>query len=76
MKAVEFETIMNQGGQIVLPAEFLGDIPEGKHLKVLLTWDAEPEDSAWRSAGRLRFEEAYCDGDDVYEQLLNEAPVR
>ena len=76
MKAVEFETTMNQGGQIVLPAEFLGDIPAGQQLKIVVMWEASPADSAWRATGRLRFEEAYCTADAVYEQLINEAPVR
>jgi len=36
MKAVEFETMITQSGQIVLPAEFLGDIPTGQQLKVVV----------------------------------------
>ena len=76
MKAVEFETMITQGGQIVLPAEFLGDIPTGQQLKVVVMWEAGSVDSAWREAGRLRFEEAYCAEDIVYEQLINEAPGR
>ena len=76
MKAVEFETTLKQGGQIVLPTEFLGDIPAGQQLKVVVMWESTPADSAWRASGRLRFEEAYCAADVVYEQLINEAPVR
>ena len=74
MKAVEFETLMTQGGHIVLPVEFLGDIPPGQQLKVVVMWEAKSVDSAWRTAGRLRFEEAYCSEDVVYEQLIDEAP--
>ena len=73
MKTVEFETMMTQEGQIVLPSEFLGDIPAGQQLKVVVMWDV---DSAWRSTGRMRFEEAYCAEDIVYEQLIHEAPGR
>ena len=76
MKAVEFETLMTQGGQIVLPSEFLGEIPPGQQLRVLVMWEAGSVDSAWRATGRLRFEEAYCPEDVVYEQLINEAPGR
>jgi hypothetical protein len=76
MKAVEFETMMTQGGEIVLPAEFRGDIPAGQQLKVVVMWEAGSVDSAWRATGRLRFEEAYCAEDVVYEQLINEAPGR
>ena len=76
MKAVEFETMMTQGGQIVLPPEFLGDIPAGQQLKVVVMWDAGSADLAWRANGRLRFTEAYGPEDVVYEQLINEAPDR
>lgn len=76
MKAVEFETMMTQGGQIVLPAEILGDVPAGKQLKVVLMWESASGDSAWRDAGRKRFEEAYCAEDVVYEQLADEASDR
>jgi len=72
MKAVEFEDTMNQGGEIVLPAEFLGEIPAGQQLKVVVMWEEESADAAWRAAGRLRFEEAYSAGDAIYDQPLNE----
>jgi hypothetical protein len=72
MKAVEFETTMNEAGQIALPAEFAGDIPAGEQVRVVLMWEPSDVDSAWRSAGRRRFEEAYCAEDAVYEQLIND----
>jgi hypothetical protein len=75
MKAVEFETTMTQEGQIHLPVEFLTDIPSGQHLKVVVMWDSESADSSFRATGRMRFEEAYCAEDSVYENLLNEAPA-
>lgn len=76
MKAVEFEATMSQGGEIVLPAEFLGTIPAGQQLKVVVMWEAGSVDAAWRAAGRLRFEEAYSAEDVVYDHLINETPVR
>lgn len=76
MKAVEFEATMSQGGEIVLPAEFLGEIPAGQQLKVVVMWDAGSVDAAWRAAGRLRFEEAYSAEDAVYDQLIHETPGR
>lgn len=76
MRAVEFETTMTQEGQIVLPAEFLGDIPEGQQLRVVVMWEAGSVDPAWRASGRRRFEEAYCAEDAVYEQLIHDAPDR
>ncbi len=76
MNAVEFETTMTQAGQIELPAEFASDIPAGQQLRVVVVWEAGSVDSAWRKSGRLRFEEAYCAEDVVYEQLITEVPGR
>jgi hypothetical protein len=76
MEAVEFEAQMSQNGEIVLPAEFLSEIPAGQQLKVLVMWEAGSVDAAWRAAGRLKFEEAYSPEDSVYDQLLNETPRR
>ncbi len=77
MKAVEFETTVSRGGEIVLPPELARDIPSGEIVRVVLLWDAQPTDSTWRQAGRRRFEEAYCPEDSVYEQLAaNDAQRR
>jgi hypothetical protein len=77
MKAVEFETTVNCHGQIALPQEVVGDIPPGGPVRVVLMWDAASTDSAWRDAGRRKFEEAYCAEDAVYEQLVaDDAPAR
>jgi len=77
MKAVEFETTMSHSGQIVLPQELARDIPSGKRVRVVVLWDASPTDSAWREAGRRRFEDAYGPDDAVYEQLAaNDASGR
>lgn len=77
MKTVEFEATVNRSGHIVLPQELARDIPSGERVRVVLLWDAAPADSAWREAGRRRFEQAYCPEDAVYEQLAaNDAPSR
>lgn len=77
MKAVEFETTVNRNGQIALPQDVVGDIPPGGPVRVVLMWDAASTDSAWRGAGRRKFEEAYCAADAVYEELVaNDAPDR
>jgi len=76
MKAVEFEATMSQDGEIALPAEFLGEIPAGQQLKVVVMWESGSVDAAWRAAGRLRFEEAYSAEEVIYDQLINETPGR
>lgn len=76
MNSVEFEATMSQGGEIVLPAQFLGEIPAGQQLKVVVMWESGSADAAWRAVGRLRFEEAYSPEDVIYDQLINETPGR
>ena len=77
MKTVEFEATVNHNGQIALPQDVVEDIPPGGPVRVVLMWDASSTDSAWREAGRRRFEEAYCAQDAVYEELLtNDVPDR
>lgn len=73
MKAVEFEAMMSQDGEIVLPSEFLGEVPAGEQLKVVVMWDASGVDAAWRATGRIGFEEAYCAEDAIYDELNREA---
>ncbi len=76
MKALEFETTLTNQNQIALPAEFAGDIPAGQPLRVMVMWESESVDSAWRAAGRRKFEEAYAPEDVIYEQLIDDTPVR
>ena len=76
MEAVEFESIITPGGQIALPADVVGEIPAGQQLRVVVMWDPSSPDSAWRSAGRQRFESAYCPEDAVYEQLIDDTAAR
>ncbi|HEX3743372.1 MAG TPA: hypothetical protein VHW09_05570 [Bryobacteraceae bacterium] len=70
MKAFEFESTVTPGGHIALPAEVVEEIPAGEQLRVVIMWEPSGTDSAWRSAGRQRFESAYCAEDAVYEQLI------
>ena len=77
VKAVEFEATVSPDGQIALPPDVVGDLPPGGPVRVVLLWDASSADSAWREAGRRKFEEAYCPADAIYEELAaNDAPAR
>jgi hypothetical protein len=75
VKAVEFESVV-QDGQIELPPEIVGEIPQGEQLRVLVMWEPPSADAAWRNAGRKRFEAAYAPQDDVYEQLIDDSAGR
>lgn len=76
MKAVEFEGTVTPGGQIALPADVVREIPAGEHLRVVVMWEPSESDAAWRSAGRQRFEAAYCPEDAVYEELIDDTAAR
>jgi hypothetical protein len=76
MKAVEFESTVAPGGQIVLPPEAASEIPPGEHLRVVVMWEPSNLDLAWRTAGRQSFEAAYSAEDAVYEQLIDDAGPR
>ncbi len=41
---------------------------------LVLLWEAD--DDAWRAAGAERLAAAYAPEDAVYEQLMDEAPLR
>jgi len=76
MKAVEFDSTMTASGHIVLAPEVTGTIPAGEQLRVVVMWEPTGLDQAWRLTGRQRFEESYAAEDDIYEQLINDAPDR
>ena len=77
MKAVEFEGTVTPNGQIAIPAEIAEQLRPGEPLHIVLRWDAAAdEDGVWRTQGRERFEAAYAPEDDVYDQLMDEAPTR
>jgi hypothetical protein len=76
MKAVEFESSITQEGTITLPPELTAEVPVGEQLRVVVMWEPSGSDAAWRSAGRQRFEAAYCPEDAVYEQLIDDASSR
>jgi hypothetical protein len=73
---VEFESTVAPGGQIALPPEVASEIPPGEQLRVVVMWEPENSDLAWRTAGRQRFEAAYSPEDAVYEQLMDDSAIR
>jgi len=76
MKAVEFQSTVEPGGQIALPPEIAREIPTGEQLRVVVMWEASDLDQAWRTAGRQRFEAAYSPEDAVYEHLMDDSAIR
>ena len=76
MRSVEFECKVAPGGQIALPPEVASEIAPGDQLRIVVMWDPSNFDLAWRTAGRQRFEAAYCPGDAIYEQLIDDPAIR
>ena len=76
MRAVEFESTVTPGGQIALPPEVASEIPPGEQLRIVVMWEPSNLDLARRTAGRQRFEAAYCPEDAVYEQLIDDPAIR
>ncbi len=76
MKAVEFESTVDSGGQIAVPSEIASEIPAGETLRVVVMWEPSDFDLVWRAAGRRQFEAAYSPDDAVYEQLMDDSAVR
>lgn len=72
MKTADFQGEMTPNGQISVPPEIASQVPPGEKISVVLAWGVAEEDSAWRDAGRRRFESAYAPGDSVYEQLIHD----
>ena len=76
MKTVEFDGTVAPDGQISVPPEVARQIPAGKTVHVVALWDASDYDAKWRAAGRRRFDAAYAPEDSVYEQLIDDPPLR
>jgi len=76
MKSADFQGEIAAGGQIVVPPEIACQVPQGERVQVLLRWGASEDETAWREAGRRRFESAYSDKDSVYEELMHDPPSR
>jgi len=76
MKTIEFTVSSIPDGQITIPAEIVQQVPSGEQLHVVLAWGACDSDDDWRAGGLRRFEAAFAPEDDVYEQLIHDAPSR
>ena len=48
----EFKAAVSQNGQIVVPADVAGQIPPGKELHVVLTWEAPVDNRSYQALGQ------------------------
>ena len=76
MKTADFIGELTPNGQIVVPPEIASQVPPGEQVQIVLQWGVSMDDTAWRAAGRRRFEAAYAADDSVYELLNHDPPTR
>jgi hypothetical protein len=76
MKTVDFTGELTSNGQIAVPLEIASQVPPGEPVQVVLQWGMSDDETAWSAAGRRQFEAAYSAEDAIYEQLINDPPVR
>ena len=76
MKTADFRGELTPNGQIAVPPEIASQVPPGEQIQVVLQWGVSDDETAWRAAGRQKFEQAYAEEDSVYEQLIDDASTR
>lgn len=76
MKTAGFISELTSDGQIRVPREVASEVPPGVQVQVALWWGPSDDETAWRSAGRHRFEAAYVEDDSVYESLIDDPSPR
>jgi hypothetical protein len=73
---VEFTGMVTRDGRIQLPPDVASSVPPGENLHIVVNWDAQEADLAWRMAGLKRFEAAYSPEDAIYEKLIDDPAIR
>ena len=76
MKSVDFTGELAPRGQIAVPPAIASPVPPGEPIQIVLQWGISGDDTAWRAAGRQRFEAAYAVDDSVYELPIHDPPAR
>ena len=76
MKTANFRGELTPNGQIVVPPEIASRVPPGEQIQIGLQWGATMDDTAWRAAGRRRFEAAYAADDSIYEVVNHDPSTR
>ena len=75
MKSVEFTSRVAPDGRIDVPPDVARQLPGDTALQIVVLWGSN-DDDAWRAAGAERMAAAYAPEDSVYEQLIDETPLR
>jgi hypothetical protein len=67
----EFKAVVSPSGQITLPTNVAGQIPAGKELHIVLTWEAPVDNRSYRALGqKLNEASSYASVEEtVYDSL-------
>jgi hypothetical protein len=69
MQAIEFETDINEAGEIRLPEAAVSQLPAGVRARVIVLWGAPHDsvDSDWDRLAARRISEYYAPEDGIYD---------
>jgi hypothetical protein len=67
----EFKAAVSPDGQICIPSDVAGQIPAGKELQIVLSWEAGVDGSSYRALGqKLHEASAYASSEEtVYDSF-------
>ena len=69
MKALEFESRLNDDGTLSVPPQVAVQLAPGKPVRILILVDEVGEDEEWNQFTALEFAKGYADSDAVYDDL-------
>jgi hypothetical protein len=69
MKAIEFQTRVNQDQTLTVPPDVAFLLPKGETVRVLVLLKESDEDTDWRSLTMEQFLEGYAESDAIYDQF-------
>jgi len=65
MKAYEFESSVDEKGNLKLPQKLINIIPKNKNLRTIVL--IEEEDNLWNGLVKEQFFSGYSDSDSIYD---------
>jgi hypothetical protein len=68
MKAVEFETQLNEDRTLSVPPEVAAQVPSGEVLRVLILFAKSDEDADWQRLTAEQFLKGYPESDAIYDE--------
>jgi hypothetical protein len=69
MKAIEFQTRVNQDQTLTVPPDVAFLLPKGEIVRVLVLLKESDEDTDWRNLTMDQFLEGYAESDAIYDQF-------